>query len=330
MAIQIELTPVESSQFVAVGYDAESETLAIRFNPSKTNPNGALYYYEHLPEEIYEDFVTSDSLGGYFRDHIKDNMAYPYAKIESLEQREIHSAPATIPEAAVPDLPEDPDELRLRALEVSDQAKMFLIQNPEQYEAAAIELKRVVAERKIAQMRVDRIKKPAYQTYQEALQLEKDVIHPYDQAEHFFKHGMSDYRAREDAERRRKEAALAAEARRQAEEEAKRKAKELAESDARILEARGEPEMAAQVRSAPLPLEPARVEPVILQRQVPKVQGIVEKVNWTFRITDPDLVPREYMSIDESKIRAVVKALKQQTRIPGIEVFAEATTQVRA
>jgi len=55
------------------------------------------------------------------------------------------------------------------------------------------------------------------------------------------------------------------------------------------------------------------------------VQGISTTKRWSFRITNPALVPREYLTVDEQKIGAVVRALKDQAKIPGVEVFSEDT-----
>jgi len=51
--------------------------------------------------------------------------------------------------------------------------------------------------------------------------------------------------------------------------------------------------------------------------------------NWTFQITDETLIPREYLMVDESKIRKVVKALKADTKIAGIKVFDQGGVSIR-
>ncbi len=55
-------------------------------------------------------------------------------------------------------------------------------------------------------------------------------------------------------------------------------------------------------------------------------EGVTVKHPWDFEVTDPDAVPREYLKIDEQKIRLVVRALKERTAIPGVRVFK--TTQI--
>ena len=52
---------------------------------------------------------------------------------------------------------------------------------------------------------------------------------------------------------------------------------------------------------------------------------------WTFTITDPSLVPREYLMVDEAKIRDLVRRDKTRAigMIPGVEVKREIRTSVR-
>ena len=64
------------------------------------------------------------------------------------------------------------------------------------------------------------------------------------------------------------------------------------------------------------------VAPVI-QREAPKVQGVSMREVWKFEVTDATQVPREYLVVDETKIRKVVAALRSDAKIPGVRVYAE-------
>ena len=61
----------------------------------------------------------------------------------------------------------------------------------------------------------------------------------------------------------------------------------------------------------------------------PKVQGVNGRKQVSFKVTDPNLVPREYCSVDEGKIRAAVKLGGAGTQIPGVRVYEEVVTYVR-
>lgn len=68
---------------------------------------------------------------------------------------------------------------------------------------------------------------------------------------------------------------------------------------------------------APEPPRPAAPLP-----QAPKAEGSRMRVRWDFTVTDPTLVPREYLSVDDAKVRAgcdfMVK-MEREPAIPGVQ-----------
>ena len=72
----IELLPVQSRQVKAVGYDEQTRTLAVTF----TRGQGAIYHYPDVDREFYEQFVTAESIGAFFGQHIK---ALPFKKYQA-------------------------------------------------------------------------------------------------------------------------------------------------------------------------------------------------------------------------------------------------------
>ena len=67
----------------------------------------------------------------------------------------------------------------------------------------------------------------------------------------------------------------------------------------------------------------ATVVAPIIQREAPKVSGVNTREVWLFEVVDEAAVPRQFMSVDESKIRKVVGALKGDTVIGGVRVYSE-------
>ena len=117
----------------------------------------------------------------------------------------------------------------------------------------------------------------------------------------------------------------AIERKRAAEEEAKRRKEE---EDRRLVEAQalqdaGRKEEAEAVVSAPVVVAPAPV------RQVPKVQDVSYRDNWRFIIENAELVPREYLIPDETKIGQYVRAMKDAAKIPGVKIYCEKTPIIR-
>lgn len=72
----IQLTPVESSQIHAVGFDPITGTLAIQFK-SHGGPGG-VYHYANWTQEKHDAFLGAESLGKHFGQHIKGNADHPY------------------------------------------------------------------------------------------------------------------------------------------------------------------------------------------------------------------------------------------------------------
>jgi hypothetical protein len=83
---------VESSQIEAVGYEAETETLGIRFTPTKkqkeAGQRGSEYHYQFVPQDVHAALMTAESVGRYFHQHIKPfPEKYPFTKIETEPQQ---------------------------------------------------------------------------------------------------------------------------------------------------------------------------------------------------------------------------------------------------
>lgn len=65
--LDIPLTPVQSKQVAAIGYDATSKTLALTF----TRGPGHLYQYPNVEAKTHSDFMAAESKGKFFDQHIK-------------------------------------------------------------------------------------------------------------------------------------------------------------------------------------------------------------------------------------------------------------------
>lgn len=74
--VPIAMTPVESHQIAAVGYDASRKTLAVTF----TRGSGAVYHYPNVDTKVHTDFMAAESKGAFFGQHIK---ALPFQKFKA-------------------------------------------------------------------------------------------------------------------------------------------------------------------------------------------------------------------------------------------------------
>lgn len=62
---------------------------------------------------------------------------------------------------------------------------------------------------------------------------------------------------------------------------------------------------------------------------LPKLEGISFAETWSGEVTDPSLIPAEYLTPDIEKLKAVTKALKDATNIPGWKATKGKTISVR-
>ena len=210
-------------------------------------------------------------------------------------------------------------EITERALTVPEQAKGLMIKSHEDYARAGEMLLVIKDLRKEIDATFDPIIKKAHEAHKEAVAQKKKVDAPLVEAEGIIKPRIAAWNAEQERLRREEEARLREIARKQEEERLLMEAI-AAEEEAK---ANGATNEEAAQEAAAIIAEPVYVAPVVVQKAVPKVSGIAMQQRWKFRIVNAALIPREYMTIDEQKIGAVVRALKDQTRIPGIEVYPE-------
>jgi hypothetical protein len=70
--MSVEMQPVVSSHVRAIGYDAETERLYVKFD------NGT-YVYDGVEQGTWEEFLGASSKGGFLAARIKGN--FPYSRI---------------------------------------------------------------------------------------------------------------------------------------------------------------------------------------------------------------------------------------------------------
>lgn len=211
-------------------------------------------------------------------------------------------------------------------------AQAYVIDSPEMATAAAEELGSIKAKQK----KLDEVRLSMTRPLDEAKKRIMDLFRgPQDllaKAETTIKAAIGTYQAEE----RRK----AEEARRAAEEAARQERERLeaerkaAEEAAKAAAAAGDEEAAAaaQAQAVVLAAEAEVVEhlaPAVVE-QPTKLAGIATRQDWDFEIVDEAAIPREFLVVDEKKVRAYVKAMKSDAKIPGVRVFAKEVIAARA
>ena len=137
----------------------------------------------------------------------------------------------------------------------------------------------------------------------------KKVDAPLVEAEGIIKPRIAAWNAEQERIRREEEARLR--------EQARKEEEERRLQEAILAEQNGQTEAAEEIMAAPV-----QPPPVVVPKTVPKVSGVSMVKQWKFRVVNPALIPREYMVPDETKIGGVVRALKDQAHIPGVEIYS--------
>jgi hypothetical protein len=210
-----------------------------------------------------------------------------------------------------PNLKADPSVVALTpALEkLRAAAKSLLIKTAEHYELAGALLKNIKGALATIEDARTRITQPLNASLREVNAQAKAAAAPFLADEQTIKRAMIAYSDEQDRIQR----------------EAQRRLNEAAEK-----ERRRQQEIADRARAAgqdtKADMHEDRAQGVVaplVEVAAPKVAGISIPKVWTFEITDADLIPREYLAVDETKIRRVVTALKGDTKIAGVRVFEQ-------
>jgi hypothetical protein len=208
-------------------------------------------------------------------------------------------------------IPFDPVTLKEQSLTWPEKAKALTVTSDVSYVAATEMLKGIKALRSEVDRTFDPIIAAAHHAHKEACSQKRLTEAPLTEAESIIKAALVRYQQEQERVRAAEEARLRELARQQEEARVIEEALTLEadgrddEADALLLE--------ATIASTA----------VILPSFTPKVAGISFREAWKFRVVDTAKVPREYTRVDEVKVGGVVRALKGNTNIPGIEVYCE-------
>jgi F0F1-type ATP synthase membrane subunit b/b' len=205
----------------------------------------------------------------------------------------------------------------IAAREVLLQAQAYIIENDDLYEMAAEDHKAVKTRYRAIEERRKKITGPLDEAKRETMDLFRPALNFLLQAEQTLERAMLAYRRERERQRREAEAALRDVTAKEAE-----RLRRLAEQ----AEAKGKSERAEDLReqAAMLPAQQLALP------AMPKVKGQSISTRWKFRIVDEAALPRDYLMADLKKIGGVVDSCKDQTHIPGVEVFAEEIISARS
>jgi len=204
-----------------------------------------------------------------------------------------------------------------QALTWPQRAKALIITDSPTYVQAGDFLKGIKSLRKEIDAAFDPIITKAHAAHKEAVSQKQRAEAPLAEAERILKGGLIAWDTEQERIRREEERRLQEEARKQEEQ---RRMDEAAALEAQAVET-GDSQMMAEAQE--LIAAPVVAPVVIVPKSTPVVSGISYREVWKFRVVNAGLVPDAYKVIDEVKIGGVVRAMKGNTQIPGIQVYAE-------
>lgn len=233
----------------------------------------------------------------------------------------------------------------IKILEVDDQAS---------YEEMALLLSKNKDLNKKAELERKKITDPIDVARKAAMDLFRPIVAYFEDGEKIAKNKMIAYsneqeRIRAEHERKLREQAAAEESRqrkikedqeaawRKKEAEAKaeldrqnaliakaKNEKQRAEAEAAAAKARAEQEKAARLaEERRQQADEIFVPAPTISPTIEKPSGISMKKNWKARITNADLVPRNYMIVNEKMLDGIAKSTKGALKIEGVEFYSE-------
>lgn len=333
--MQTQMIPVESSMFSAIGYDPERQELLTQYK------TGTLGGYTPVTKEEFEALFAADSVGKAFNTQIR-----PSKKFRKVEP--VANEAASRPELVEPiDLPPVTIEPKLRIVEAAPATPPAEAEVQQQTNdiairatsfevlthASHIEAQQIVVD--IASMRKQvaeffaPMKKAAHNAHKAVCDRENETLKPLQEAQKALGARIVAFEQRVREEAKAEEDRLRREAQAEEDRRARDESERLAIEDAIVLEEVGDLAGAAAVLANPAPVLPRYVPPPVVHTGLNRVSGVATRTTWKARVTNPNLIPREYMMPDESALGRLANALKHKARVPGVEFYADTTVSGR-
>lgn len=188
------------------------------------------------------------------------------------------------------------------------------IDSPEAYERAGESMLKIDGFLKGPEVTALKVHaKDAKKVHAQAVELRDTFVDALDDMKKSFGDARIEYQTKIEEAEKKRAIAMGPKLHQQQIEDAKEHASAILRSGGTKREAAA---IVKEAEAAPIP----QIAPKIV---LEKTEGIVEKVSYTFTITDPALIPIRFRSIDESLIRAEVNSFGLETDIPGVEVKEE-------
>jgi hypothetical protein len=213
-------------------------------------------------------------------------------------------------------IPQPDNAVVLSANTTLEQVEKITIVTPQDYEAVGALVLSIKGRWNAIEAQRVKLKKPIDDAARAVQDFFRKPLEALASAERIGKNRMALYHNQQEALRRAEQAKV---------DEAARKERERLEARATKAAEAGKEEKAEALQQTAA----AVVAPTISSAK-PKVTGVSFRAVTKFRVKDPALVPRQYLIVDETKVRTVVSALGMEANIPGIETYEETVIASRS
>lgn len=325
----IPVEPVTSDVFSHVGHDG-NETIRLVFKRSSK-----FFDYGNTTLEEYDKFRSDSSLGKHYALNIRGkkpivgepqgsdwNGNGPAEAAPTPKPITIIEAPAEVVQTAE-NQNREVEKVATQTSLLVQSANSIKVIDPTTQAQASEHLLAIAAMRKQVSNTFKPMKDAAFRAHRVICEQEAKIDGPLADAERVVKGQIGNFVAEQqriarEAEKKAREAELE-----RARLEAQAESERLALEDALVLEAEGNMQAAEAVMANPAPAPIRYVAPAPVAPQVAQVSGVSMREDWDFRIVNENLIPREYLTVNESAIRAMGKITKGKAKIAGVEFYGK-------
>jgi hypothetical protein len=207
-------------------------------------------------------------------------------------------------------LADETNEIESKALAIPEQAKLIVVTDNDTMAMADNTVDAISDMMKEVDSTFKPMADKAFQTHREITGRWKQIKQPLEDAKTYLVNQIKGYK-------RKVQEAVEAEQRRLTEIARKQ------EEERRLAEAIQAEQEGNEAEAQAIIEEEMFVPTPVVHVDTPKLDNRRYATRWTWKVTDINKVPREYLMVDQIKVNGIVRAMKGQTRIAGIEVFED-------
>jgi hypothetical protein len=317
---------VESSLFSAVGFNPDTSEFLGQFK------SGTLGAYGPTTQEEFDEVISAPSVGIAFNKLIKPTKHYrkvdPAAPLTLVESHP--AVEETVASVAVIPAPEQELEVQQQTTDLAAQALTLAIATPAAHVAGQELIISIGSMRKQVEKFFEPMKTAAHAAHKAVCNRETETLKPLIDAQKALSAKLVAFERQVEADRWAEQERLRIENRAIADREAKEESERLALDDAIALEDAGDVVAAAAVLANPTPIAPRYVPAPIVASPIARVAGAIVKETWKARVTNINLVPREWMVADEAALNKHAANRKQMAVVSGVEFYPETSMHGRS